>query len=498
MIIFDIVPKTFQRLGYFIKAKEIPQQILIHIAGCLDISSPRTLLEKYEKKRVRENHLHLIRRHLNVNSYTGGGNASLEKGLRQAVATREDLADIINMGIEILVRDRFELPSFKTILRKARSTRTSVNLEIFATISRKLGGDERKFLDLLFISDEQTRVSPWNELKADSPKPTLNCLRELLKKREQFTAVYNHTQLLKNVAYTKVEQLAIEAQSLNAAAMTEVSSTKRYVLALALIRRRFGKITDDLCDVFCKQMRKVRRKAEERLENYIKLNQDKTDEVLRRFAHISDTLEADFSEKERLKIISSVVLSRPDLTEYSRTHTEYGGKHATRFMWDFYAVRRADMFRILEELEFVSTSQDDSLLQAIEFVIAHRTSRKEWISTYTSDKKPLLENISWIPGRWIKPITGKTKKNNMVPKEINRHHFEVCVFEQLVADLKSADICVIGSESYSDYRQELLSLEECEKSRDEYGRQSGLPVEGKAFTGYVKGLPSHCTNKVGN
>ena len=64
---FVVLLKTFQRLGYFIKAKEIPQQILIHIAGCLDISSPRTLLEKYEKKRVRENHLHLIRRHLNVN-----------------------------------------------------------------------------------------------------------------------------------------------------------------------------------------------------------------------------------------------------------------------------------------------------------------------------------------------------------------------------------------------------------------------------------------------
>ncbi|MGB3221330.1 MAG: hypothetical protein WBB23_00855, partial [Desulforhopalus sp.] len=145
---------------------------------------------------------------------------------------------------------------------------------------------------------------------------------------------------------------------MNATEMTEVSPAKRYVLALALIRRRYGKITDDLCDVFCKQMRKVKSRAEERLEHYIKINQQKTDEVLRRFANISDTLESDLSEKERLKIISTVVLSRPDLTEYSRTHAEYGGKHATRFMWNFYSSRRADMFRILEELEFVPTSQD--------------------------------------------------------------------------------------------------------------------------------------------
>ena len=306
---FVVMLKTFQRLGYFVKVIEVPEQILLHIAAYLNISSPKSLWKKYEKQRVRENHLHLIREYLNVKSYSDGGNASLEKGLRQAVPTREDLADIINMGIEILVRDRFELPSFNTILRKARSLRASVNNDIFSNIYSKLGDAERQFLDSLFISDKQMRISPWNELKADSPKPTLYCLRDLLKRREKLTELYDYAQLLREVSYTKVEQLAIEAQSLNATEMTEVSPAKRYVLALALLRRRYGKITDDLCDVFCKQMRKVKSRAEEKLEHYIKINQQKTDEVLRRFANISDTLESDLSEKERLEIISTVVLS---------------------------------------------------------------------------------------------------------------------------------------------------------------------------------------------
>jgi TnpA family transposase len=127
--------------------------------------------------------------------------------------------------------------------------------------------------------------------------------------------------------------------------------------------------------------------------------------------------------------------------------------------------------------------------------MAHRTSRKEWIPAYSMDGRPLLNDLSWIPGRWIKPVTGKVKKSNKIPKEINRHHFEVCVFEQLVADLKSADICVIGSDSYSDNRQELLSLEECEKSREEYGKQSGIPVKGRAFIGYIKGLLNGAATK---
>jgi len=79
--------------------------------------------------------------------------------------------------------------------------------------------------------------------------------------------------------------------------MVETASAKRYVLALAFIRRRFSSITDDLCDVFCKQMRKIKGRAEEKLDNYIKINQEKTDEVLLRFASISDTLKADHSEE---------------------------------------------------------------------------------------------------------------------------------------------------------------------------------------------------------
>jgi len=98
-------------------------------------------------------------------------------------------------------------------------------------------------------------------------------------------------------------------------------------------------------------------------------------------------------------------------------------------MWGYYAVRRPDKFRILNKLEFVSTSQDDSLIKAMEFIVAHRTSRKEWIPINPGNDKPILKDISWIPGRWLKPTTGQTKKKKGVPEEINRRHFEVCVFE---------------------------------------------------------------------
>ena len=42
-------------------------------------------------------------------------------------ATKDDIADIVNVGIEELVRQRFELPGFTILLRTAKKARVTVN-----------------------------------------------------------------------------------------------------------------------------------------------------------------------------------------------------------------------------------------------------------------------------------------------------------------------------------------------------------------------------------
>lgn len=38
----------------------------------------------------------------------------------EAALTKEDVIDIVNIGIETLVRHRYELPAFDTLVREAR------------------------------------------------------------------------------------------------------------------------------------------------------------------------------------------------------------------------------------------------------------------------------------------------------------------------------------------------------------------------------------------
>ena len=46
------------------------------------------------------------------------------------------LADLINIGIETLVRDRYGLPAFDTLEREARAQRAATNRELFAQVGR--------------------------------------------------------------------------------------------------------------------------------------------------------------------------------------------------------------------------------------------------------------------------------------------------------------------------------------------------------------------------
>src|SRR6266571_8274702 len=64
-----------------------------------------------------------------------------------------------------------------------------------------------------------------------------------------------------------------------------------------------------------------------------------------------------------------------------------------------------------------------------------------------------------------------------------RQHLETCVFSSLADELKSGDICVIGSEQFADYRDQLLPWEMCEPKVAAYCQQLGLPATAEGLVG---------------
>ena len=80
----------------------------------------------------------LVRDYIGVKGWGEEGQRSLEKVSRGAASTLEDIADIINVALEQLVRQRFELPAFTLIHRAAQHARATVNREYQAAVCDRL------------------------------------------------------------------------------------------------------------------------------------------------------------------------------------------------------------------------------------------------------------------------------------------------------------------------------------------------------------------------
>jgi hypothetical protein len=109
--------KTFQRLGYFVTFAQIPDPIVRHVAHCAGFPEVVKLLPTYDLSSVRDRHKILVRDYLGVIADGKAARKVIIQTCFQAARTREDLPDIINMAIEELIRQRYELPAFSALLR---------------------------------------------------------------------------------------------------------------------------------------------------------------------------------------------------------------------------------------------------------------------------------------------------------------------------------------------------------------------------------------------
>ena len=93
---------------------------------------------------------------------------------------QHDLIDLINVALEELVRQRFELPGFTTLEKSARNVRVASNQSFYNKIFKAIQPDERVRLDELFYDKPEQVMTDWNELKAEPDRPTVTQLKQLV------------------------------------------------------------------------------------------------------------------------------------------------------------------------------------------------------------------------------------------------------------------------------------------------------------------------------
>ncbi len=115
---FLVLLKTFQRLGYFAPLAGMPERLVAHITKSIRLQRMPEL-SGYDDSGTRRRHVVIIRKFLHVKPFDEAARRALLDACKEAALTKQDLADIINIGIEELLRLRFELPGFTSLHRTA-------------------------------------------------------------------------------------------------------------------------------------------------------------------------------------------------------------------------------------------------------------------------------------------------------------------------------------------------------------------------------------------
>ncbi|KAI9129140.1 Tn3 family transposase [Acaryochloris sp. CCMEE 5410] len=488
---FLVLLKTYQRLGYSIPIAITPPKIIQHICKIAQttVSSPE--LRDYDCSKSRTRHLAIIRGFLDIKAYGKKAAKVVHKTMMQAATTLQDYGDLINVALEELIRQRFELPGFTTLERMARKARKAFTEEIYKRILKPLKKSNRKQLDALFVVEDGPTSAPWNDLKQEPGRPTLGELKDLIERLNWIASLRPQTDVLADIPEAKIKQLAAEARSLDIAQMKRLAPEKRYALSLAFLARQHAQALDDLAEIFIKRMNAMHRKGADALQLYRKEQQERTDTLISTLKDLVIAFNSDADLAQRLVKMAAVIHDYGQtLIEDCDAHLDHTGNNYLPFLRQYYSSHRASLFRLLEVVPLHSTTQDTRLMDAMAFIQAHRTSRKLWIATDASDATledadtpPLI--LTWISNPWWSLVTGQSQKRS-VPTQVHRHYLELCVFSQLLLELQSGDIYIEGSSEYHNYYSQLLPWEECEAQLADYSQRMKIPTDGKAFVNQLR------------
>jgi TnpA family transposase len=558
-----VLLKSFQHLGYFPnKLKHVPLSIVTHLRTCLTVgNTDETAPPLVFQTRSLYRHHQSIRRFLGVTVYKEAAQAVAHSAIHAAAQVMNNPADLINVAIEKLVKERYELPAYSTLDTMVQRIRTQVNTELWGRVLGRISeAAQTKLASLLpkalameqieilseigtgtgtgtgagtetetenkdEVGTESKTTSDWARLKQLPKSATLGHFQDLLDQLDWLLTLGEVEVWLKEVPKAKIHHFAAEARSLKAAELLDYSLPKRYTLLVCVIQQAIVTTRDNLVEMFLKRVAHLHSRAKEELEAIRQRQRHQTENLLGLLTEIVQVVpeailpqpilsNASVDEAQVLPLTTPTTTSQtaddktetriPDVVETvdtSKTEarlgqqvaglvTAHGGRNTVLTQCEeitvynadnylpllvrFYPSQRNTLFRLMRALDIKSTSQDGAVKTALDFILKHATSKEEFL--------PVEISLTFASEQWRQTVTASVEGQPCLAQR----ELELCVFSYLASELKCGDMAVTGSETWADYRDQLLPWVECEPMLADYCEELGFPTSAKKFVQQLK------------
>ena len=349
---FIIMLKSFQRLGYFPHPELVPIAVRRHLRSCLNLHS---WVKAIPRDRQRYSSQKTIRDYLKVKQYDKAGQRLIAALVAEATEVKDHPADLINVAIEELVKERYELPAFSTLDRLIRHIRSMVNNRLFALCSEGLSINEQIYLDQLLVvtNNEVDENATLNLLKSPPKSAKLSAIKLLQNKFDILMTFGDAKRLLQSIAITKVRHFAAQARALDISEFQDINLPKRRTLLLCLLYEAQVNTRDYLEDMFIKRILKIQNNAKQRLQELRDKYLTETSELLATFGQV---LKASTKAKETQNNAVFGEQVQSILDEHGGTElllqkldeiAAYNTNNHLPLMWRFYSANRKALFSLV-------------------------------------------------------------------------------------------------------------------------------------------------------
>ncbi|MGF1981487.1 MAG: Tn3 family transposase [Nostoc sp. CmiSLP01] len=481
---FMVMLKSFQRLGYFPHPECVPNAVIKHLRSCLKLQS---WVKAIPSQRQGYTYQRAIRSYLGVKQYDKTAQKLIAILVAQQAEVKDHPADLINVAIEELVKERYELPAFGTLDRLIGHIRTFVNNRLFGRVNNGLSSTEMVYLDQLLLGDIEESIATLNLLKLPPKSATFKGMKQLLTKFDALMSFGDAKRLLGSIALTKIRYFAAQARALDISELRDVNLPKRRTLVLCLLYEAQVKTRDNLVSMFLKRVLKIQNNAKQRLQELREKHLTQTSELLGTLAEVlTASKEAQDAQSLGTKVQSIFdEHGGPDLLlqKYEEI-AAYNTNNHLPLMWRFYSPHRKVLFDLVRSLDILSTSADESVIDALSFILDNEHKRGRHLSFEI--------DLSFVGKQWRALVIQEVNGTQVLV----RQQLEICIFSYLADDFKAGDACVVGSLSYADFREQLLSKSECEPLISEYCRLVGFPDNAEDFVEHLRKLLTQVAEEV--
>jgi len=478
--------KCHQHLGYLPSLKEIPKQVVVYLRHQLKVPQETPIASEVERSRYR--YIKQIRSFLQVKSYSHGGQEVAESVIRKSAYTMSDPADLINVAIEKLIEQRFELPAFSTLDRLVGHLRQEVHEILYQQITTTLTDEQRQCLDKMLVPQEGERITAFTRLTQVPGKPTLKHMRLWIKRLHWLNTLIETVPLLEGIAYTKIRQFAAEAEALEATDMLSIHNTaRRHTLLICLIHLKQVQTKDQLVTMLLKRMKRTHNRGKEKLLALQQQYRELEEHMMAAFSQVIHYAAKEQSDANLGTQVRTVLDNYGGVEELLEQYNQVSAYHNNNYLpllWNIHRQHRPALFRLLKLLDIHSATQDTSILDAIHLVVEYQNSPQDFL--------PDEINLDFMSHRWRVFVQTRQQGQTL----LKRRELEIAILSYLADGIRCGDLYVIGSEEYADYREQLLPWEECETRLLEYCQALGLPDSAEAFVRQLKDSLTQVADKV--